>query len=379
MQVKIILQLIIVASLQAQEKLWNWESVKPGKYNVGFTIIKEWDQSRAYKKKFDSTGTLTPNRSRPMVMYIWYPADRGEKNQKVIYKDYLVALNRDLNIMPDSNQKKEAVLKFCNLMTQYGDSISTEYLLKLIQKETLAYQNAPHAQGSFPWILFGNGLTAPAYFYSSYAEFLASHGYVSVCYQSLPEKEDSNFEFTLRGVEPHIRDMEFIMGYMKRQPYVLYDHMGLVAWSVGGVAQALLQMRNGEADVMISLDGATGYEYGKNMLKESIFFSRKSFTIPYVHVTGGLEGRFKVPKNFEFYDSLNTQAYFVTLSQLNHADFLSQTRFISGQSEQKKQSLENLHGFMLDFLNAYLKSDHVSFQKIIRKKNDALFDLKFKQ
>jgi hypothetical protein len=127
--VKIILQLIIVASLQAQEKLWNWESVKPGKYNVGFSIIKEWDHSRAYKKKFDSTGTLTPNRSRPIVMYIWYPADRGEKNQNVIFKDYLVALNRDLNIMPDSNQKKEAVLKFCNLMTQYGDSISTEYLL----------------------------------------------------------------------------------------------------------------------------------------------------------------------------------------------------------------------------------------------------------
>ncbi len=48
-----------------------------------------------------------------------------------------------------------------------------------------------------------------------------------------------------------------------------------VSWSGGGVSQALLQMQNTDVDAILSLEGATGYEYGRDLMKQSPWFDLK--------------------------------------------------------------------------------------------------------
>jgi hypothetical protein len=52
---------------------------------------------------------------------------------------------------------------------------------------------------------------------------------------------------------------------MHDYPEVSDGRIGLVAWSLGGVAQALLQMKNPDVGAVVSLDAATGYAYGEKL------------------------------------------------------------------------------------------------------------------
>ena len=51
------------------------------------------------------------------------------------------------------------------------------------------------------------------------AEYFSSHGYVVVCYPSLPENSSSEFGFNQRGILNQISDVEMVYDEITKLPF----------------------------------------------------------------------------------------------------------------------------------------------------------------
>lgn len=228
-------------------------------------------------------------------------------------------------------------------------------------------KNANAATGNFPLVIFGAGGGTGGHVYSVLCEYLASHGYVAVALTALPLRKGERWPFDATGIDAQMRDLEFVINHAYRLSFVDSDKLALACWSVGGVTQALLQMRNSDIDALVSLDAATGYEYGRDLMKQSIFYDMKKARVPFLHMHGEGPARYNVAKNFEYFDSLAVaDAYLLTFTQLAHGDFLPSVGIVpntvlkTGRAEAVAQGFKAACQYVLHFLNAYLKNEKAS-------------------
>jgi hypothetical protein len=342
-----------------------WNDLAKGKYEVGFKFERQYDHARPFQNKHDENGNIIKNRARPVQMFVWYPAAKGKNQNFVRYEEYLYLNDTDSAPWQWNDEEKRALSqKYSEELEQYKDRVD-----ELLAAKTAAVKDAKAAAGKFPLVIFGAGGNTGGHIYSVLCEYLASHGYVAVALTALPLKKGEPWPFDASGIDAQMRDLEFVINYAYRLPFVDADKLALACWSVGGVTQALLQMRNSDVDALISLDAATGYEYGRDLLKQSIFLDFKKMNVPFLHAHGEGPVRYNVPKNFEYYDSLSVaDAYLLSFKQLAHADFLPRYGIVLNTILKTERSPAVIQGFqviadyMLNFLNAYLRDDKTSLQ-----------------
>jgi dienelactone hydrolase len=337
-----------------------WNGLPKGAYEVGFKFERQYDHARPFQNKYDENGKIVKNRARPIQMFIWYPAARSADPKSLRYEEYLFLNDTEAEPWQWTDTQKLA------LRQKDGEEkqIAGEGWESILALETAAVKDAKAAAGKFPLVIFGAGGGTGGHVYSVLCEYLASHGYVAVALTALPLKKGERWPFDASGIDAQIRDLEFAINYAYRLPLVDTDKLALASWSVGGVTQALLQMRNSDVDALISLDAATGYEYGRDLLKQSIFLDFKKMNMPYLHAHGEGPVRYNVPKNFEYYDSLSVaDAYLLTFKQLGHADFLPCYGAVPHAILKTERSAAVSAGFkalcqyVLNFLHAYLRED----------------------
>ncbi len=340
-----------------------WNGLPKGAYEVGFKFERQFDHARPFQNKYDQDGKIVKNRARPVQMFVWYPAARGANPKHLRYEEYLFLNDTEAEPWRWTDAQKLALRQKDGEEKQISGA-NWEAILAL---ETAAVKDAKAAAGKFPLVIFGTGGGTGGHVYSVLCEYLASHGYVAVALTALPLKKGERWPFDASGIDAQRRDLEFAINYAYRLPFVDADKLALACWSVGGVTQALLQMRNSDVDALISLDAATGYEYGRDLLKPSIFLDFKKMKVPYMHTHGEGPVRYNVPKNFEYYDSLSVaDAYLLTFKQLGHADFLAcfgavpQTILKTERSAAVIAGFKVLCQYVLNFLNAYLRGDKSS-------------------
>ncbi len=337
-----------------------WNGLPKGAYEVGFKFERQYDHARPFRNKYDENGKIVNNRARPIQMFIWYPAARGANPKHFRYEEYLFLNDIETEPWQWTDAQKRALRQKDGEEKQISGT-SWEAILAL---ETAAVKDAKAAAGKFPLVVFGTGGTTGGHVYSVLCEYLASHGYVAVALTALPLKKGERWPFEASGIDAQMRDLEFVINYAYGLPFADTDKLALACWSVGGVTQALLQMRNSDVDALISLDAATGYEYGRDLLKQSIFLDFKKMSVPYMHTHGEGPVRYNVPKSFEYYDSLTiADAYLLTFKQLGHADFLPRNGIVLHTVLKTERSAAVITGFKVlcqyvrNFLNAYLRED----------------------
>jgi hypothetical protein len=337
-----------------------WNGLPKGAYEIGFKFERQFDHARPFQNKYDQDGNIVKNRARPMQMFVWYPAARGANSKSMRYEEYLLLNDTEAEPWRWTEAQKLAMRQKEGEERQIAGA-SWETILAL---ETAAVKDAKAAAGKFPLVIFGTGGGTGGHVYSVLCEYLASHGYVAVALTALPLKKGERWPFNASGIDAQMRDLEFVTNYACRLPFVDADKLALASWSVGGVTQALLQMRNSDIEALISFDAATGYEYGRDLLKQSIFFDFKKMNVPYIHMHGEGPVRYNVPKNFEYYDSLSVgDAYLLNFKQLGHADFLPcygavpYTRLKTERSAAVIAGFRVFSQYVLNFLNAYLRGD----------------------
>ncbi len=318
-----------------------WGGLEAGPHAVGFEQIESFDYSRPYRVEGD-------HRARPITMSIWYPASATD-SPSLRFGRYI-----------DGADGRE---NFRTRLNTYGFSLSESELDTLIASETAAVEKAPRATGPFPLLLFGTGLTGPFYLNTVLCEYLASYGYIVVAIPSLPAREDVEAAYDAFAVDAQIRDMEFVIQETHDYPELDCERIGLLAWSLGGVAQALLQMKNPDVDAVVSLDAATGYAYGEKLLESSLFFEPRRSTAAFLHATDSRESA-QVEKSFRYYDEVvRGPSFFLTIDGATHAEFTSMANAVPLRvvsREGSPASLERYRRLCLytrRFLDATLKND----------------------
>ena len=221
-----------------------WTGLEPGDFDVGYEQVALRDYARPFRVEGE-------DRARPIELSIWYPARARKDAEPLPFRRYVERSERDALVLR---------------LSASGHRLSEADVERIVSAPTGAFERAPHMPGSFPLLVFGTGLTTPVYLNTVLAEYLASHGYVVVAIPSIPARVDVRPDFNALAVETQLRDMEFVIHWMHDYPETDIERLGLVAWGFGGVAQALLQMKNADVGAVVSLDGATGYAYGSELL-----------------------------------------------------------------------------------------------------------------
>ena len=279
-----------------------WGGLTAGPYRVGFEERKFVDYSRPFRASGE-------NRARAVPALVWYPALDEGNAEPVSLERYVGASDREA---------------FENRLRLYGIALDSDELESVLSAATNAYEAAPPATGRFPLLLFSSGLTAPDYLHVTLCEYLASHGYVAVALPTLPPFEGQEPDYDQRTVDAQMRDLELVIQEMHDDPRADIGRLGLVAWSLGGVAQALLQMKNPSVAALVSLDAATGYAYGEKLLEASIFFEPRRATAAFFHATNSREDTSAVAKSFRYFDDIAAgPAYLLTLEGAAHSEFTS--------------------------------------------------------
>lgn len=330
-------------------------------YSVGFKTLLLSDSSRQFKFK-NQTNPV----ARPIRAFVWYPTAKSTNTQFIKFADYVFASN----LMKESSkltavEKDELQKKL--VMTLEFFAVTTEQVDSLMKAETKVIADSPEKKGKFPLLILGN--VGDGFYYSSTAEFLAANGYVVISLPSLGANDGERCGFDLNCLNLQQTDMEFAIEKMRGLANVDASKIGLIAWSFSGLAMAHLSLQNQSVKAVVSLDAATGYQYGKEILDQSKELGMSKTTVPFLHFHG-LSGNSRVPKNFEFFNAYQSkEKRLVAMKNLQHSDFVSLygngVRFAKKDNDEVAISeIRQVNLITFEFLNAYLKNNRKSLKAL---------------
>jgi dienelactone hydrolase len=205
----------------------------------------------------------------------------------------------------------------------------------------------------------GTGLTAPIYLNTVLCEYLASHGYVAIAVPSMAYREDVSPGYDALTIETHLRDLELVIHELRDYPGVDIENLGLVAWGSGGIAQVLLQMKNPNVAAVASLDAASGYRYGHELITASLYFEPSRARAAFFHATDSRATTSRAEKSFEYYDSVHRgPSYLLLIEGAAHAEFTSLASVVplDGRPEVRRR-YRLLCEYVRRFLDLAMKDD----------------------
>ena len=321
--------------------------LKDGKYKVGFRTIKTYDSSRTYK----------PNEGvkyRPLLIHIWYPstsADQGFMN----FKSY-VLLETQRENFANSN-----VDEYCKQTMygyiDYGEKIMGDLdvsIEEVLSSPTASLNNSKPVKGKFPLIIYVPSLGKSSIQNNIVCEYFASNGYIIASVASAGENSQV-MTSDEKGVIAQVRDIEYVVNYLKTTENLTFSDIGTFGFSWGGFSNIIHQMRNNYVKAVASWDGSIeyqGYEIAKNMVD----FKPEKMKVPFIFFSSKNEGW----TDFSFYKSLtNNKKYLYRFKLLDHPEFTSYwTVFANAKvnaSSYKLESYKNLCEYTLLFFDIYLK------------------------
>ena len=275
------------ASAFAQSEFPLWGKLEAGRYQVGYRTVFARDQSRTYDVDFGASLKRANNTGRPVQISIWYPATVDSKAKRMSFSDYVYLLASEETFGPVTGEQKLIAKQklIMHLKWWTSQTASMERVDQLMTVSTGAYKDAAPMQGTekFPLILLAQGAHQSSFYHSILAEYLASHGFVVATSPSMG-MTSRLMPATLKGGETQARDVEYILAFMNDQPYVDQSRIAVTAFSFGGVAASLVQMRNARVRAVLSLDSVMGFGRFTPIIKQSAYFDLTRANVPYMHM-----------------------------------------------------------------------------------------------
>ena len=357
-----------------------WGNLEQGHYKAGFKIVNEYDYSRSWYPNFNVFENVTQNeKGRPIKIYIWYPSEDINNSEPMLFERYMFFMADDYAVGLDKNRKIEMEdLKKLNLLR----TISEEKISGLLNSGTKAYNNAIPSEKKFPVLVFGQGL-----YYESpvthfiLCEYLASHGYIVIT-SPLVGTYSRQVNLDLIDFETQIRDMEFLVGYGSSLSYADKYKMGVIGYDLGGLSALILQNKNNNVDVFVSLDNGIIMEHNLVLLRQSPYYKPDMLRVPVIHFTRKKEDHDlmgTVENLTVFEQSKFSDIYLLRFKRLQHVAVTSYSVFglekpvpmyWGNLSKNAMATYEIICRYILHFLNGYLKEEQKSFEFL----NDNLED-----
>jgi hypothetical protein len=298
-----------------------------GNIPVGYRTITVTDKTRLYANG-------QPGKT---AVHIWYPAFKTTAKVPFHFIKYVKA----------ESAKQPVVAAADVLLTEttgtYTDTVNTSLVVAgLTNLQTIAVENAPVQKGKHKTIVLHSGINSPGFVQSLLAEYLASYGYVVVAFPPMMIQPNTQQSYNQESINTQIRDIELVLKKIVKLPFVDSNHITLTGWSFGGAVQILYQMKTNKAKLLISLDAASQYQYGWDLIKQSLYF-KTSMNTPFVQLTSTAPKRYNIPLSTAFFDSVAIQKKQLLFPNTTHAQMLSFAN-LTGVFEKKQPDLA---GFLL--------------------------------
>ncbi len=330
------------------------KDIATGPFEIGFRTIHVHDPSRIY---YADTTNENYKDGRPIDIILWYPAQIREKSNSMLYKEYVHELADD---------STSCINDFQELIKNYGQFDDTDDIShiadSLLLISTLCFRDTGFKPGKYPLIIVTGSLPLA---HTALCEYLATYGYVIASIARIGIREREPLPYSPEGVQTMIADLKYVTETLSAYSNIDTDNIGLAAWSFEGAAQLCYAMRNKNVKAVVSLDAATGYKYGRDILLQIPGSGLSQFTAPFIHMTGSVIDEMK---SFDIYNSINNSLkYFLTVESLHHVEFTSiNTNVIFSMSEAKRNASRAIFSYTLNFFEGYLINDMKSLEYLRR-------------
>jgi len=253
-----------------------WGDLKPGPYGIGFKTIEKYDYQRPVGPILDYFGApLEGERSRPMQMCIWYPADRAESDMPLVYGEYAFTNPEDEEFITVLSALQNREIGY--LGTVFGGDRG--FVLDVMSLELTAVRDAQPHEGSFPLIAYHPDLAGGVGDNAVLCEYLASHGFIVATAHSLGTIA-LNAEAQPNDLESFARDLEFVIANVQELPHLDCNKLGVMGCGFGGAAALLLQMRSSGVAAVATLAGSFVDSRFVQATRENPYFGVERMHVP---------------------------------------------------------------------------------------------------
>lgn len=256
------------------------------------------------------------NPSRQVAVLTWWPTPRDTANAITI-GHYVAAetLTTGAGGLDSARARLQSLMSSAS-----GVPVSKAHVDSLLSVPRRGVVTAPAPQALLPTVIIATGFNAPAYMNATLAERLACSGMLVV---AVPTGAHAGraMAFDSAGAQGALDDLRSVKSALLRWSEVDTTRLILAAWSVGGLAAALLAEEVPRAKALVSLDAATGYAYGDTLLARLAPREWKS-TVPYLQLESTESSRVARSRAF-LRRRCDAPSTLVTVGGLAHRHFTS--------------------------------------------------------
>jgi hypothetical protein len=337
-------------------------------YEVGFKIVHALDTLRIYRPGTDSTNYL---HYRPIDIDIWYPAKSSDKDSPLVFRDILGLLETRANYYTDSKMGN-------GITQQIAQSLCSGFkcsdTIKLLNYRTVTIKNALAIDEKFPLVIYLCAYNGMSFENFALFEELAKKGFVVASISSIG-RFPGDMTMKKEDLMEQVNDAITSLNISKKNSSIDLSKIGIIGYSWGGLAGAVLATKITNAACMISLDGSEFHHYGEakdenadfNNTRYSPEFASIHLSLPYLRLESSpLSHNDKEDSIYNFSEKLTGEKSIFKIDSTEHEDFscLSDIVRVSGNCKAH-QYFHTISKLTIGFLEKYLKNNNNSFSEIV--------------
>ncbi len=254
-------------------------------YEAGFKIIQTADRSRIFKPGTDTSNYL---HVRPLDIDVWYPASLSKNDSALLFRDILGLLEKRANYYTASPAGNGLTQQ---IATSLCEGFKCSDTIKLLNFKTKSFKDAHPVETKFPLVIYLCAYNGMSFENFALFEELAAKGFVVASISSIgryPGEMSMKKEDLLEQVADAIASLTVL----KQSSNIDFSKIGIIGYSWGGLAGAIVAGKIPNAGCLISLDGSEFHHYGNakdentdfDGIKNSPEFKNIHLAIPYLRL-----------------------------------------------------------------------------------------------
>jgi pimeloyl-ACP methyl ester carboxylesterase len=277
-------------------------------YAVGFKVVQAVDSARVYWPHGPATHYL---HYRPLDLDVWYPAQPVGTKAALPFRDFLGLLEKRANYYTASTNHAGLTSQLAHSFSQlFACSDST----RVLAFPTHSFRAAAPALGKFPLVVYLASYNGMGYENIPLFETLANQGVVVVSVSSVG-RYPGDMTMKQEDLLEQVQDAAYAVRLLATDPHVDASKIGIVGYSWGGLAGALLANRLPATACLVSLDGSEFHHYGTakeddddfDGIKNSREFAALQLATPYLRLQSAPAGPGKPEGIFNFAEKMTAE------------------------------------------------------------------------